>query len=75
MRDENIESIIKKLNDGQKEEVVNALLKIDSIFEKIVADLDAEDDDNYFDVFLEDYHSSLFYEGMYTIMEDLGQWC
>ena len=55
-------NIINKLTDKQKEELTNALWKVDQIFEDVVT----EDDD---------YHGTDFYTELYKIMFELGQWC
>ena len=57
-----MQKLINKLSEEQKDELINALWKVDQIFEDNADENDA-------------YHETDFYTELYKLMVILKQWC
>ena len=60
-----MEELLKKINDNQKNELINALYKANEILEEVSDEIG----DN------SEYYKTKFYDGLWDLMNKLGQWC
>ena len=58
--------MLNKLTDKQKEKLGNLCWQINSIF---------EDEVNFDEDYICEWHDSKLYKGIYDVMYDLGVWC